>query len=103
MLVGRCGLLSGGEVMPQGAIARKLRREAEARALVEAPGLVLRRGPEPMLTVRLAETPIDADLAPLTAEAYPVPETGTIEPVPGTKKRGRRKKEAEDARTEGQA
>lgn len=77
--------------MPQGAIARKLAREAEARA--EA----ARKGPEPMLTVRLDEVPATADLSHLTAEAYPVPETGSDVPVLGTKKRGRPKKVKEDS------
>lgn len=54
--------------MPLGAIARKLRREAEARAAAAAVG------PEPMLTVRLDETPATADLSEITAEAYPVVE-----------------------------
>lgn len=83
--------------MPQGAIARKLAREAAARA--EA----ARRGPEPMLTVRLDEVPATADLSHLTAEAYPVPEVEVILPVSGTKKRGRSKKvkEASDANDPG--
>ena len=51
--------------MPLGAIARKLRREAEAAAAAA-------KGPEPMLTVRLDEVPVDADLSSITAEAYPV-------------------------------
>jgi hypothetical protein len=50
------------------------------------------KGPEPMLTVRLAETPVNADLAPLTAEAYPV------EPV--KKRRGGRRKKSETFETE---
>lgn len=61
--------------MSLGAIARKLAREAAAR------------GPEPMLTVRLAEVPANSDLSPITSEAYPV------EPV--KKRRGGRRKKSE--------
>jgi hypothetical protein len=51
----------------------------------------LSKGPDPMLTVRLAETPANADLAPLTAEAYPV------EMV--KKRRGGRRKKSETSET----
>jgi hypothetical protein len=64
--------------MPIGAIARAKRRAEEAAAAAAAA-----KGPEPMLTVRLAEVPFDADLSPLTAEAYPVegfPFEDTAEP-----------------------
>ena len=83
--------------MPIGAIARAKRRAEEAAAAAA-------KGPEPMLTVRLAEVPFDADLSPLTAEAYPVddfPFEDTAEPKirkkSGPKPKPLTKKEVADA------
>ena len=70
--------------MGRGAIERKLRREKEAKR-AEA----LAKGPDPQLTVRLAEVEPTHDLSHITAEAYPVEE------VPKPKKRRKKKADSE--------
>jgi len=80
--------------MGRGAIERKERRIREAALAAAQSKKALTKGPDPMLTVRLAGIEPDDDLSDITAEAYPVEEDEESKPKP--KKRKKAKKDADD-------